>query len=80
MNFAKIVEGKIVFYSQPLRIDGRDIYTTDPRPYGYKEFLVDQYPEAPDGYYVTFDRYVETETQIIKKWRLERSEVNGDIY
>jgi len=70
LRYAKLIEGKLSFAPNPIRIGGEDIYTTDPTPYGYKLVI---HAEAPrqEGYYAVFDGWEETETEIRQKWRLE---------
>ena len=70
MKYAKRINDTIVYATNPLCIDDRDIFTTDPTPYGYKSVVI---PDAPsrDGYYAIPDGWEETETELIQKWRLE---------
>ena len=70
MKYAKMTDGNISYCPNPITIDGKDIFATDPTPYGYKPVII---PEAPvkEGFYAEFDGYEETDTEIIQKWRLE---------
>lgn len=70
MRYAKLIDGAVQFAPNPIRMDGRDIITTDPTLYGYKPVV---YPEPPEqeGMIAVFDGWEETETEIRQKWRLE---------
>lgn len=68
MHYAKLINNEITFYRPPISVDGKDIFTSDPTPYGYKQF-VREAPEEREGYYAVEDGYEETETQIKVKYR-----------
>lgn len=70
MRYAKLIDGALQYAPNPIRVGGEDIFTNDPRPYGYKPVI---YPEPPqqEGYYAVPDGWEETETEIRRKWRLE---------
>lgn len=70
MSYAKLIDGALDYAPNPIRAGGRDIFTTDPSPYGYKPVV---YPEPPEqeGMVAVFDGWEETESEIRQKWRLE---------
>lgn len=70
MKYAKLINNTLIYATNPINIDGRDVITTDPTPYGYKPVVI---PEAPskDGFYAVFDGWQETSSEIRQKWRLE---------
>lgn len=70
MKYARLLEGALHYAPNPLHVDGQDVFTTDPTPYGYKPVV---YPEPPhqEGYVAVFDGWEETEDEICQKWRLE---------
>ena len=70
MQYAKLIDGEPELAVMPLKVNGRDVWTTDPREYGYKELILPPAPAAPDGYVAEYDGWTETETQIIRKWAI----------
>lgn len=70
MRYGKLINDTIIYATSPLRMHARDIFTTNPTPYGYKPVVI---PDAPsrDGYYAVPDGWEETETELVQKWRLE---------
>lgn len=70
MRYAKLIDGVIHYAPNPITVDGRDIFTTDPTPYGYKPEVIPD-PPTRDGYYAIPDGWEETETELVQKWRLE---------
>lgn len=70
MLWAKMSGGAPQFAPNPIRLGGRDIITTDPSPYGYKRLVEPEPPEA-EGMRAVPDGWDETETEIIRRWRLE---------
>ena len=70
MLWAKMSGGAPQFAPNPIRLSGRDIITTDPSPYGYKRLVEPEPPEA-EGMRAVPDSWDETETEIIRRWRLE---------
>ena len=82
MQYAKLVDGEPELAVMPLKVGGRDVWTSDPRPYGYKELILPPAPATPDGYVAEYDGWTETETQIIRKWAivpLDRPTAEGNI-
>ena len=70
MRYAKLTDGALHYAPNPISIDGRDVFTTDPTPYGYKPVMESDPPRA-EGYTPIFDGWEETETAIVQKWHLE---------
>ena len=70
MQYAKLVDGEPELAVMPLKVGGRDVWTSDPRPYGYKELILTPAPPVEDGYVAEYDGWTETETQIVRRWRL----------
>lgn len=70
MRYAKLIDGALQYAPNPIRVDGRDIFTTDPTLYGYKPVVRPDPPEQ-EGYYAIPNGWEETETELIQKWRLE---------
>ena len=70
MKYAKLINGDLVYATNPISVDGKDVFTNDPTSYGYKPVVI---PDAPvqDGYYAVADGWEETVTEIRRKWRLE---------
>ena len=82
MQYAKLVDGEPELAVMPITVDGRMVWATDPREYGYKELILTPAPAAPDGYVAEYDGWTETETQIIRKWTivpLDRPTAEGNI-
>ncbi len=79
MRYARLTDGALRFAPNPIRDGGRDILTTDPRPYGYKPVV---YPEPPaqEGMIAVPDGWEETESEIRQKWRLEPAEAEAGDY
>ena len=73
MIFGKLKnEKQIELFHQPLKIDGKDIFTNDKDlilQYGWKEIINTEAPETEEGFYANY-HYEETETQIIQKWEI----------
>lgn len=70
MRYAKLQDGKLQYASNPIQINGEDIFTTDPIPYGYKPIRYTQ-PETPEGMIAVSDGWEETGTEIVQLWRYE---------
>lgn len=70
MRYAKLIEGELFYAPNPIRLHGADVFTTDPRPYGYKGVVFPAPPEQ-EGYAAVPDGWEETDTEIMQKWRLE---------
>lgn len=68
MMYAKIIDGELRTAPNPIRIDGEDVFTTNPTAYGYKP-IVHTSPQQTEGMYPVFDGWVETETEITQSWR-----------
>lgn len=68
--YAKLIDGKIRYAPNPIQYNGRDVFTSDPTPYGYKPVVIPAEPEK-EGYIAVFDGWEETDTEIVQKWRLE---------
>lgn len=68
MQYAKLIDGEPELAVMPLKVGGRDVWTNDPRPYGYKELILTPAPPVEDGYVAEYDGWTETETQIVRKW------------
>ena len=85
MQYAKLIDGNLVYATNPLRIGNRNIFTNDPTPYGYKEVVRDA-PTTPDGYVAVHDGWQETDMQIVETFRTEPLYVaegnvaNGDLF
>ena len=73
MIFGQLIEGKLHLFVNPLRIDGKDIFTNDPElllSYGYKEVIYTDPPaEIPDGY-SPYKSWEEDERTITMVWTL----------
>ena len=73
MIFGKLIDGKMHLFVNPLRIDGKDVFTNDPDlllQYGYKEVVYNDLPsEIPEGY-IPQRRWEETERKITLIWTL----------
>lgn len=69
MKYAKLIDGALQFAPNPIRLNGEDIFTTDPTPYGYKPVV---YPDPPqqEGYYAEPNGWEETGTEIRQLYRL----------
>lgn len=79
MQYAQLIDGAPVYAPNPIRVDGRDIFTTDPTPYGYKPVVAPE-PPTREGYTAVPDGWEETETAIRQLWRLEPSLVaDGNV-
>ena len=72
MRFGKLENGRLIRFKNPLRVDGKDIFTNDPvllLAYGWKEVIFTN-PEEREGYYHV-QHWEETDTQIIQVWTYE---------
>lgn len=70
MKYAKIIDGKLEYWTGHVIEDGKDIFSNDPEAYGYKPVIYRQ-PEEREGYIAVFDGWEETETEIHPKWKYE---------
>ena len=71
-KFGKLNDQIITYFRNPLRVDGKDIFTNDPElllQYGWKEVIFTN-PEEREGYYPV-SHWEETDTQIIQTWTYE---------
>lgn len=68
MRYAKLIEGALQYAPNPIRLNGEDVFTTDPRPYGYKP-VVSVAPVQQEGCCAVSDGWEETESEIRQKWR-----------
>lgn len=69
MKYGKLENNRIIYAKLPLKINGKDVFTTDAEIFlsqGYKE-IVNTTPEQREGYYPV-GRWEETELQIIREW------------
>lgn len=79
MTYGILVNDQIQYWNGHITVDGKDIFTNDPTPYGYKPVVIPEEPKQ-DGYIAVFDGWEETETEIRQKWRLEpEPEAEPDI-
>lgn len=73
MRFAKLIsDKKLKYFFQPLKIDGKDIFTNDKElllQYGWKEVINTEAPETEEGFYADY-HYEETENEIIQEWEI----------
>lgn len=72
MKFGKLDNGRLIRFRNPLRTDGKDIFTNDPvllLRYGWKEIVYTE-PEEREGFYPVRN-WDETDTQIIETWTYE---------
>lgn len=68
--FGKLTEKGLEYAPNPIRIDGKDIFTTNPIAYGYKPIIVPEEPDTDATHVAVFDGWEETDTEIIQKWRI----------
>lgn len=69
MNYGKIENRKLKILKMPLKIDGKDVFTTNEsiiKENGYKPIEFTE-PIEKDGFYPVAT-YEETETEILQKW------------
>jgi hypothetical protein len=78
--FGKLTEKGLEYAPNPIRVDGKDIFTTNPIKYGYKPIVIPQEPETDDAHIAVFDGWEETETEIIQRWRIEEAEATEADY
>ena len=73
MIFGKLIDGRIHLFVNPLRIDGKDVFTNDPElllEHGYKEVIYTDPPDdIPEGF-VPYRRWEEDERRITLVWTL----------
>lgn len=67
MRYAKLIDGKLIYATNPLQVGARHIFTTDPTKYGYKPIVNDP-PETTEDTYASFSSWEETETAIVAKY------------
>lgn len=75
MNYARLINGALQYVPSPIREGGRDIFTTDPTPYGYKPVTYTEPPAVEEGF-VAVPGWTETEESILQTWTVEPE---GDI-
>lgn len=70
-TFAKYIDRYcLTYFRNPVRQDGRHIFTNDPTQFGFKPVIVPE-PPTEEGYVAVPDGWEETETEIRQMWRLE---------
>lgn len=73
MIFGQLINGNIRLFVNPLRINGRDVFTNDPGlllEHGYKQVIYTDPPsEVPEGY-IPQKHWEETERKITQIWTL----------
>lgn len=66
--YGKLKNGALYIAPTPLKTDGWDVFTNDPRVYlanGYKPIILTEYPSDGKSY---IDSWTETETEITQIW------------
>jgi len=81
MNYAKLIEGELVFAPNPILVDCNyignplgEIYEGE----GYKPVRYTSPGEAPDGSYWV-ETWAETETEIVQQWEATELPPDEDI-
>ena len=72
MQFAQLHEGNLVYAPNPLHIQDEDVFTNDPVVFlrcGFKQVVVPN-AQKEQGKIAVADGWDETETEIIKRWKL----------
>ena len=73
MIFGQLIDRRIHLFVNPLRIEGKDVFTNNPElllQYGYKEIIYNDPPEViPEGY-VPNKHWEESERTITQVWTL----------
>ena len=68
--YAKMVDGSMIQFSNPIRVGNRNIITNVPTKYGYKQ-VISEPPETRVGWHVVADGWEETEDAIVRTWHEE---------
>lgn len=81
MTYAKLENGKITGYRQPIRTGERDIFTTDPSilaEYGYYPLRYTDAPEV-DEHHAAVPHWEQGENEIVRVWTVEEIPETDEI-
>lgn len=67
--YGRLVGEKLEYAPNPIRVDGRDIFTNDPTAYGYKKIRFTSPPEGLGENLTYTPEWIEGEHDIYRVWR-----------
>lgn len=73
MRYGKIVNGNLELAPNPLIIDGKHVFTSDPDIFAWEGYLPIEYtpvPDYPEGYEATY-KWAEKDRRIIRIWEIQ---------
>ena len=73
MRYGKLIKGRVELAPNPLKIEGRHIFTNNPEIFeqqGYLPIEMTPAPECPEGYQLSYKWTLENQ-RIVRIWEIE---------
>lgn len=74
MMYGKLIEGEVEFAPNPLKIQDRHVFTSNPEIFEQQGYLPVDFtpaPEVPEGYQLSF-KWVLSGKRIVKIWEIKQ--------